>query len=183
MKSTHRARWIAGNGLLLVILVSVPCSAGQKVHEQPKPAAGPGDNSITLGTTKERVDQLLGEPQIGWTINCLARSMYTYPDGSKVVFAEGRAISALPNGLAKGSPAEGLTVEHSGRQIFFEPIVISGVPVDGPTGDVKHQVEECFYMLPPFHGLEVVPQPLWIRPKLPCTLRQVDGATANCAKP
>lgn len=111
---------------------------------------------VTLGTTKAKVDSLLGAPRMGWTINCLCRSMFTYPDGTKIIFVDERVISASPNGLAEGSPATGYVVEHDGRKVLFEPMILRGVPMDGPIGEIKRNVEECFFMVP---SVVVIPPP------------------------
>jgi hypothetical protein len=106
-------------------------------------------NVITLGTPKEKVDSLLGSPMSGWIINCLGRTMFAYADGTKLILVGGRVISAVPGGLAVGTPEHGFTIEHQGRQILIEPMILCGFHLDGPMGEVKEQVETYFFIAPP----------------------------------
>ncbi len=151
-------------GLVLAVVAVIPTAGrAQPVGPYPKkPAAvekgAKGDfqvSIVTLGTPKDVVDSYLGTPRSGWTINSLCRSMYTYRDGTKIIFVDGRAISACPNGLAQGGPDQGFIVEREGRKVFFEPIVLKGVPLDGPHGELKHQVEASF----PFSQPGYIPPP------------------------
>jgi hypothetical protein len=182
-ETTNRIRpWRLAGGVLLALLTALlPSSShAQEVPlplvrasagERPAVPIGEKDKAgarrvsvVTLGTTKERVDSYLGAPRSGWTILCLCRSMYDYPDGTQVIFVDGRAVSASPNGLAEGSPKRGYVVEHDGRHIFFEPMVLRGVLMDGPMGAVKRQVEECFFFAPPIPIIAVPPPLPWLNP-------------------
>src|SRR5262245_12140382 len=82
---------------------------------QPPPAATAPTDIITRGTTRERVRLLLGIPRTGSEIVCLGRVMNVYQDGTKIIFVHGKAVSAIPNGLAVGSPHEGYVIEQSNR--------------------------------------------------------------------
>jgi hypothetical protein len=123
------------------------------------PSSASVGNVVTLGTTKEKVDAMLGTPRTAWTINSLRRSFITYQDGTKIIVVDGRVISAVPNGLAVGSPAQGFIVERQGKEIFFEPMVLCGVNLDGPMGDLKRQVEECFFFVFSGRGYPALPPP------------------------
>lgn len=152
---------VAQYSLLALLTTLLPASicAQEKLPLPPadiEAGASRGVSIVTLGTTKAKVDSLLGTPRMGWTINCLCRSMFTYPDGTKIIFVDERVISASPNGLAEGSPATGYVVEHEGRKVLFEPMILRGVPMDGPIGEVKRAAEECFFMAP---SVVVIPPP------------------------
>jgi hypothetical protein len=115
---------------------SAPPNRGKTV------ANPPSTGVITLGTSKEMVDLLLGSPKSGSIIPCLNRSMYSYGGGTLITFAGTRVISVIPGGLAAGNPGQGYTIEQQGRQVFIEPIVLSGVCIEGPLGELKREIEE-----------------------------------------
>jgi hypothetical protein len=159
-------------GAVLALLAALLPSASHAQEKLPPPRTAPPDEKaavedhkvsvVTLGTTKEKVDSLLGTPRSGWDINCLCRSVYIYTDGTKVFFLDGCAISACPNGLAVGSPGHGYVVEKDGRRVFFEPLILRGVHLDGPMGEMKHQVEDCFFFGPPTDVGPPAPPLPWI---------------------
>jgi hypothetical protein len=144
----RRGKTRLGLPALLVLLATLSATAQEK-RDLPPPAKARANPTpidvITLGTTKERADSFLGAPQMGAFIPSLGRSTFTYKDGTQIIFVCGRAISVTPGGLAEGDPAAGYTVVHERRQVLFEPIVLRGVPLDGPLGATKWQVEDCFY--------------------------------------
>lgn len=109
----------------------------------------PTADIITLGTSKENVDLLLGPPTSGQVINCLGRATYSYADGTKITLVYGGVVSATPGGLVKKTPEQGYVIERDGRRVVLDPLVLLGVGISGPLGDVKRQVEERFDFGPP----------------------------------
>ena len=151
---------IHGRWCLLTLLALTPTHAFGQAAQPGLPGGQPADKIvvsqtsaeiITIGTTKAMVDQILGVPRTGTTIFCLHRNFYTYRDGSEVVFVDGCAISAKPNGLAIGSPAQGFTIQREGKMVFFDPVLVCGspIPVPGPIGQTKREVEEQLLFSPP----------------------------------
>jgi hypothetical protein len=111
----------------------------------------PATGIITLGTSKEKVDLLLGSPKSGSIIPCLNRSMYSYGGGTLISFAGTRVISAIPGGLAEGNPGQGYTIEYQGRQVLIDPIVLDGACIEGPLGELKREIEERPFFAAPLH--------------------------------
>jgi hypothetical protein len=143
-------------GAMLSAFAAAPsmAQAQQLLIKVPAVSEAKGPPSvITCGTTKELADLYLGSPSVGTTINCLRRAMYSYEAGTKIIFVDGRAVSAIPGGLAVGNPAQGYIVEHKGKQVYFEPVVLSCVDIKGPAGETKRLVEDCFIFAPPMHAV------------------------------
>jgi hypothetical protein len=111
-------------------------------------ASDPSCDVITLGTSLERVSLLLGNPRVGSTIPCLGRRMVSFEDGTKMIFVLDKAISAIPNGLAVGSPHGGYIVERQNRKVFFDPALLCGNEPPSPFAEMKRAVEENFHYLP-----------------------------------
>jgi hypothetical protein len=87
---------------------------------------------ITLGTSKEKVDILLGPPVSGQVINCLRRATYSYSDGTKITLVNGEVISATPGGLVKAIPEQGYAIEHEGKKVVIDLLILRGTPIPGP---------------------------------------------------
>jgi hypothetical protein len=150
---------VVGGALLALQLVLSPSPGHAQVEEIPpnsvppegmKASGEPG--IITLGTPKRTVDLILGPSRSGWTINCLNRSMFTYADDIRVIFVDGNAVSAGPcNFGGDASSDKGVTMEINGRKVFFDAMILRGVPLEGPIGEMKRDAEACYYMGPPCH--------------------------------
>jgi hypothetical protein len=151
--------WLAKVAMLAAFTVIPSVAQSQELPlTAPSSAASKGPAEvITCGTSKERVDSYLGTPSVGSTIFCLHRAMYSYEGGTKIIFVDGRVVSAVPGGLAIGNPGQGFTVEHKNKQVFFEPVILCGVDIPGPAGETKRLVEDCLIFAPPMHAVTGVP--------------------------
>jgi hypothetical protein len=159
-------RWV--RGALAGLLALLP-SLARAEERPPAPGAAPPDHrafasvpvtgAITLGTSERAAEAMLGRPRSRSTIYCLGRSMFTYEDGTTIVFVDGHAISAVPGGAAVGAPGQGHGSTTPTRLVFFDPAVLRGTPVDGPVGETKRLVEECFIYAPQVPPVFVPPRP------------------------
>lgn len=150
----HRSCGLAP--VLVTLLTCLP-AAGQSPEEMATPpgAASRESNVIGFTTTKRTVDSILGPARSGWMVNPLCRSMYLYGDNIKIIYLDGCVLSVtLPCNCATDAQSNpNPSVEANGRRVYFDPLVLRGIPIEGPIGEAKRDAEACFYMTQPLHTM------------------------------